>query len=194
MELDPKPLSGSWNEGWALDRQVLNSDFLGYGPFGHAQFDTTRTELGELVYRLKYRGDKSCLGPIAAAACGFIRGRGWAIDVIVPVPPSTNRSSQPVVEIAEALGLVTGLPVDSTSLRKERATPAVKNLAPERRREVVAGAHAVAAGAFRGRRVLLLDDLYQSGATLNAVAGLMKDPGGASAVIALALTRAKSYA
>ncbi|MBK9112867.1 MAG: hypothetical protein IPM88_14660 [Nitrospira sp.] len=46
--------------------------------------------------------------------------------------------------------------------------------------------------ALKGRRVLLLDDLYHSGATLNVIARLLKEAGGASVVFAMALTRAGS--
>ena len=61
-----------------------------------------------------------------------------------------------------------------------------------KRLELLGGAHSIEGDALRGRRVLLLDDLYQSGATLNAIARLLKEAGGVSAVFALALTRARS--
>jgi hypothetical protein len=57
--------------------------------------------------------------------------------------------------------------------------------------ELLAGAHAVEGAALRGQRIPLLDDLYQSGATFNAIARVIKEQGGASAVFALALTRAR---
>ncbi len=35
---------------------TISSTFLGYNEYGHAQYDTTRSTLGELLYQLKYRG------------------------------------------------------------------------------------------------------------------------------------------
>lgn len=52
VKSDPIRLVGPWAEGYVLERQhTLSSDFLGYDSYGHAQFDTKRSELGELVFR-----------------------------------------------------------------------------------------------------------------------------------------------
>ena len=112
--------------------------------------------------------------------------------MIVPAPPSKARAVQPLFQIADELGGLLGLPVDKTSVRKTKATPELKNVDRAQRLELLAAAHSIEGSAFRGRRVLLLDDLYQSGATLNAIARLLKEAGGTAAVVALALTRARS--
>ena len=54
---NPVKIEGLWKEGFALDVHTLSSDYLGDDEFGHAIFRTTRTELGELLYRLRYQGD-----------------------------------------------------------------------------------------------------------------------------------------
>ena len=54
------------------------------------------------------------------------------------------------------------------------------------------GAHSVAVSAVRGQRVLLLDDLYRSGATMNAITAVLYDQGGVADVYALAVTRTRS--
>jgi predicted amidophosphoribosyltransferase len=191
MQLNPKTVHGAWDDGRTLDLHVHSSEFLGYNEYGHPQFETTRTELGELLYRLKYRGDQSAIAPIAQAACDFVLGWNRRIDVIIPAPPSKDRAVQPLFQIADELGRLLSLPVDKTSVRKSTATPELKNVDYAQRLELLAGAHAVESAALRGQRVLLLDDLYQSGATLNAIARVLKEPGGASAVFALVLTRSK---
>ena len=55
-------------------------------------------------------------------------------------------------------------------------------------------------GAFRadstvlaGQSVLLFDDLYRSGATMNAVAKALSEEGQAASVHALALTRTRRH-
>lgn len=52
---------GSWKEGYVLDYHTKGSDFLGYDEYGHPRFHTVRTEVGELLYRLKYKGRKDAL-------------------------------------------------------------------------------------------------------------------------------------
>jgi predicted amidophosphoribosyltransferase len=81
--------------------------------------------------------------------------------------------------------------VDKTSVRKTKPTPELKNVDHAQRVELLAGAHSIEGSALKGRRILLLDDLYQSGTTLNAIARVLKEAGGAAAVFALALTRAR---
>lgn len=192
MQLNPRPVHGAWDDGRTLDLHVRSSEFVGYNEYGHAQFESIRTELGELLYRLKYRGDQSAVAPIAQAACDFVRGWNRGIDVIVPAPPSRNRAVQPLFQIADEVGRLLGLPVDKVSVRKAKATPELKNVDHAQRLELLGGVHSIEGDALRDRRVLLLDDLYQSGATLNAIGRLLKEAGGASAVFALALTRARS--
>ena len=192
MQLNPKTMSGAWDDGRTLDRHVRSSQFLGYNEYGHSQFETTRTELGELLYQLKYHKHRSAIAPIAEVACDFIRQWNPRIDVIVPAPPSKVRAVQPLFQIADELGGLLGLLVDKTIVRKTKAMPELKNVDHAQRVDLIRGAHSIAARPLRGRRVLLLDDLYQSGATLNAIARLLKETGGAVTVFALALTRARS--
>ena len=51
-------LEGNWDKGFAYDVHTLDSVYLGTDEFGHDQFKNTRSEMGELVFRLKYRYDK----------------------------------------------------------------------------------------------------------------------------------------
>src|SRR5882672_8882206 len=114
MDLSPSSIGGPWDSGWTLDRHILSSDFLGYNEYGHPQFDTKRTELGELLYKLKYKRDQSTIAPIAQATYDFVRGRNLEIDVIVPVPPSRNRPVQPLFQIADQVGKLLDKPVLKT--------------------------------------------------------------------------------
>jgi competence protein ComFC len=54
----PRQLFGKWKAGYALDVHTLSSVPIGSDEFGHMQFETTRSEIGELLYRLKYRSDQ----------------------------------------------------------------------------------------------------------------------------------------
>ena len=59
------------------------------------------------------------------------------------------------------------------------------------RQKVLEEAIQKGAGDVRGKRVLLFDDLIESGTTLRRVADLLLKEGGASTLYALALTRTK---
>src|SRR5688572_33431110 len=64
-------IPGRWRDGFALDFHTLSSTHLGYDEFGHAIFDTKRSELGELLYQLKYQSNQSTIPEIVEAAAGF---------------------------------------------------------------------------------------------------------------------------
>ncbi len=75
--LHPIKLPGPWSEGFVLERQhTLSSTLIGHDSNGNPQFDTKRSELGELVYRLKNRSDRKALAPIAEAAVEIHQGLG----------------------------------------------------------------------------------------------------------------------
>ena len=62
--VNPRKIDGPWADGRVLDLHSTGSEFLGHDEFGREQFDTHRTEVGELLYRLKYRNDASALEEI----------------------------------------------------------------------------------------------------------------------------------
>ncbi len=84
----PMRIPGRWREGFALTYYTVSSTYLGDDAFGHPMFDTKRSEIGELVYRLKYRSDSCALDELVGAAAGFVRSWNPGATVIVPVPPS----------------------------------------------------------------------------------------------------------
>lgn len=184
---------GRWREGFVLDCHVLSSTYVGDDEFGHPRFETQRSDLGELLYRLKYQGQTSAIDQIAEAAAAFVRQWSIAVDVVVPVPPSlVARPHRPVALLAKALGDRLGLPCLDEAVTKQRSTPQLKDVFDYNERlSLLAGAFVIAACAVRGSRVLLVDDLYRSGATMNAVASVLFDQGGAAEVYALAMTRTR---
>jgi len=91
VEIHPRKIRGKWVEGYALDLHTTSSAFLGYDGYGHPQFETVRSELGELLYKLKYRADSLAVDSIAETAAEFLTEK-WRVNVgrIVPVPPSNT--------------------------------------------------------------------------------------------------------
>lgn len=62
LNINPRKLRGPWAEDFALDVHTTASTFLGYNAYGHPEFHTARSPLGDHLYRLKNRGDKSAIG------------------------------------------------------------------------------------------------------------------------------------
>jgi len=88
-------LIGNGKKGFALDLHTKSSEYLGVDEFGRDRFDTKRTEIGELVYKLKYSADMSSVSKLVGCIQQNIRGLE-KLDYLVPVPPSKPRAAQPV--------------------------------------------------------------------------------------------------
>jgi competence protein ComFC len=193
IEIHPKEIKGSWNEGYVLDLHTISSTMIGYNEFGHPEFDTVRSVLGEAIYRVKYKADKGVISAIVETAVKFVITWNILPNVIVPVPPSrAQRRFQPVTEIASELAATLKIELDATSLSKIKPTGQMKDVGDFSARVEALEAAIVCGKSFAGKRVLLLDDLLQSGATLNVSARTLKQQGMAERVYALALTRTRS--
>ncbi|MFN8639844.1 MAG: ComF family protein [Dehalococcoidia bacterium] len=142
------------------------------------------------ILEAKFRGLRSVLTPLAEAAASAI-GASWEIEAVVPVPlhPSRRRRrgyDQGAV-IARAVGGRLGLPVREDLIRRERRTRAQSSLGREERARNVEGAFGPRRPSGEApARVLLVDDVLTTGATLEAAAVALR-LAGVEHVFALAL-------
>ena len=90
--INPQRITGRWLHGIALDVHTISSTHVGMNEQGQDIFETVRSDLGELLVRLKYRGDQSAAPEIIATAVKFLEPHRNAFDRIIPVPPSTARA------------------------------------------------------------------------------------------------------
>ena len=98
------------------------------------------------------------------------------------------------MEIAKAIGARLSKPVDMTAVNKIKDTPELKNVFDyQQRSKLLQGAFNVERDAVDGKRILLVDDLYRSGATATVVAQDLL-AGGAAAVYMLAMTKTRTRA
>lgn len=174
----PRPLSGPWQCGWALG---FHSRFEGA--------EWNRSGVGSLAYRLKYQGDLAALGPIMEQVQALLGEHPelGQVEAIVPVPASTPRPVDPVSALAAALGEGMGLPVWPALVKTRQTSPQKEIHTLAQKRANVAGAFGVQR-PVKGKRLLVVDDLYDSGATLEEITRLLLRAGAAK-VCVLTLTR-----
>lgn len=138
----------------------------------------------KVALKLKYGGRPG----VAETLARFIARHfeGGADTVLVPVPLHRwriwRRGYNQAALLATALARGRTTPVLLDALIRVKRTPPLKGMGPQARREALRGAFRVSpAGkaALAGRRVVLVDDVYTSGATANACAKALKRAGAA---------------
>lgn len=149
---------------------------VAYGP-------TART----LALRLKYGGRTS---HAETAARMMARHLPDGADLLAPVPLHRwriwARGFNQAALIAQGLARVSGVKAELDLLRRVKATPPLRGMGPRGRAKTVAGAFALAPGArerVKGRSVVLVDDVYTSGATTDACVRVLKRAGAARVTI-----------
>lgn len=115
------------------------------------------------------------------------------VDAIVPVPlhprKKREREFNQAEYLAGALSRAFGVPVLSGSLRRVKDTVTQMALDAERRAANLRGAFAMRrTEAVAGKRLVLVDDVFTTGATMDACAKVLR-VAGAQRVIALAVAR-----
>ena len=117
------------------------------------------------------------------------------VDLLVPVPLHRRRRRERGFNQAELLcrviGEHSGIEIDRRSLRRSRNTPHQIRVSDRTQRAANVYRAFACDGDLEGRRVLLVDDVFTSGATLRACAASLRTAGGAS-VWALTFARADS--
>jgi competence protein ComFC len=186
-------LEGNWKSGKAYDLHTVSSTHLGTDEFGHDRFDNTRSEMGELVYKLKYKHDKSSVDKIVELLDKI--GGIETFDFIIPIPPTNkSRPIQPVELIAVALGKKRGITVVTDALSNDGDEELKGITDPIARNELLEAALKLNApdSKYSGKKVLLVDDLYRSGATLRVATDLLYKQGKAAQVSVLTMTKTRS--
>ena len=166
MQVNIQTISGPWRDGYVLDKQVISSTYLGNG-----MFDTLRTDIGQALYLLKYRNDTSQVEPISKAFVQSLSHVFSTVGFVVPMPPSQNRSVQPLSLLAKSIAQKLQKPYFDQFLIKTGTTPSMKDL-DFKEEKLKALSTVFSINDMIEERgpwdVLLLDDLYDSGASLES--------------------------
>lgn len=152
----------------------------------------------DLVHGLKYR-DRTDLAPMMAgwmlrAGDGFVE----TADAIVPVPlhrfRMMSRKFNQAAELSRHLARLADRPLLAATLLRVKRTSQQVGLGQKARVENVRSAFRIAEGKqsdIFGRRIVLIDDVYTTGATVSAAAKVLKKAGAADVTV-LTFARALS--
>lgn len=155
-------------------------------PYEHA--DGAR----DLVHLLKYDNLTSLAEPMAREMLPLAEEA--ECDVIVPVPLHggrlRSRGYNQAALLAKHLARELNCQLDQQAARRTRATkPLAQSMDRHERRSIVAGAFAADPARAAGSRILLIDDVVTTGATLHECATALRTAGAAS-IHALTFVRA----
>ena len=148
-------------------------------------------ELRAAIHAYKYQRRTDLAIPLAALLHQYVQDAPLPIDVVAAVPLAAERLRQRGYNQAELLAreLASHLSLPYRSgLDRIRATADQVGLDARARRANVQAAFTAAPSAWQGRRVLLVDDVCTTGATLDECAGALLAQG-ATSVYGLAVAR-----
>ena len=155
-----------------------------------------RGKVRDGVLGLKFRCRVELAAPFGRAlAMKLLKEHPGAFDCITWAPVSALRKFRRGYDQSERLSRVVGeeleLPVKRL-LKKRRNTPAQSTLTKEQRRANVLGVYAfVDPSAVSGKRILLVDDVFTTGATAEECARVLLSAGAESVSCAVVASAAK---
>jgi ComF family protein len=143
-----------------------------------------KTVVLEAIHHFKYRRalwfENFLAGLLIHEAVPALRGQKW--DFITPVPlhslKAREREFNQAGLLAKHLGAATKIPLNTKLLRRVSPTLTQTLLTREQRAKNMRGAFAVRNGVkLEGERIILVDDVFTTGATTNACAKALRDAG-----------------
>jgi ComF family protein len=174
--------------GYDIGAGALSAEAIADPPvFDRARAAVLYEEVArDLVQGLKYHDRTELAGLIGRMTARAGRELTADADVVVPLPLHrwrlwTRKFNQAGV-IALEVGRISGVPVDHTALERVRRTRPQVGLGERERAENVRGAFRVPAerrAAIAGRKVVLVDDVLTTGATVSAATRALRRAGAA---------------
>ena len=138
--------------------------------------------LSESLSAVKYHNKKEYMEAYGRLMAGILKKKAAAAgpDILVPVPVSPDRLQKrgfnQAAVLARILGEEWGIPVREDILVRTRQTAAMKELTPDERLSNLMTAFA-ARQVPEGAGIMIIDDIYTTGATVEACTRVLKNAG-----------------
>jgi len=147
----------------------------------------------EAIHKMKYQNLTAIVPQLAIYLRDFWLAQSLEVDILIPVPLHRRRLRERGYNqsalLARELSRLMGIPVDEKSLTRARHTlPQARTESVAERQRNVIGLFACNPEKVKDRKILLIDDVTTTGATLDACAEVLKHAG-AAAVWGLALAK-----
>lgn len=150
------------------------------------------TPIGRLFYNIKYARQYHLVDNLARVTADAVKALPFYKDVrlICAVPPKLGKDWDLPSELAQRISALNGLENLTPNL-KWTNSPArdVKGLKSEDKWPILQEAGLVYNGDLKGQPVLVLDDMYETGTTMNFTASALQT-GGAGPLLGLSITKA----
>lgn len=138
----------------------------------------------EAVQALKYDNNQAIAAHLGRRLSEQWQQLNWTIDIIVPVPLHTiryeNRGYNQAQLLAEYFSYHTSIPYSINALQRLRYTPSQVGLDAQQRRENMIDAFLATPYIITDKNILLIDDVYTTGATINSCADALLKSGAAN--------------
>lgn len=165
-------------EEYCMDCQRVQHSFdLGRGTFPY------RGKIQKSILNMKLHNKREYSEFFAWAMCRRW-GRtilDWKVNLVVPVPmygkKKRYRGFNQSELLADRIGRALGIPVEKHAVLKWKETEDQKELDRNERRRNLKKAFKAGKAEVRGKRILLVDDVYTTGGTADAIAGVLKEAG-----------------
>lgn len=151
---------------YCLDCRTRPFPWSGLGFFGPYQ-----DRLRELILCFKFNADLGLgrvLGSMLVQAVNY--HGGLKADMVIPVPMHESRLRKrgfnQSLELARIFSVKTGLKLQPRAMAKKKATAPQSTLNRKERMKELRGAYAACPDRVKGRSILLVDDIFTTGSTL----------------------------
>ena len=133
------------------------------------------------LLQLKYRSNRLLAFTMSQWLVELLSQETWQVDLVVPVPLGRDRLRQRGYNqaglIASALAEFQHLQYSDRALQRIRETRSQVGLDAMARMRTVQGAFLADSAIVEGKRVIVVDDLYTTGATLSSCAQALLEAG-----------------
>lgn len=140
-------------------------------------------KIKQSVYQIKFHNKREYIdfyGPYMAEILGD-KIRSWEAQALIPVPlhrsKMRKRGYNQAELLAEYVGRELGIPVWTDIVQRIRATKPQKDLTWRERQNNLKGAFKISRYDVKLKKIILVDDIYTTGSTIDGIAGKLLEQG-----------------